>query len=107
MTWTKLDDGFWSHPKVLTAGNAAAGAYVRMLAYIGDHNLDGYVDDAAAKVIANAAQLRKLEECRLIERQGNGWLIPGYLEYNPSREQVKKERERSRERMAKLRRNGA
>lgn len=107
MTWTKLDDGFWSNPKVLAAGNAAAGAYARMLAYCGDHNLDGKVDDPGAKLIANAGQLRKLEEVGLVERQENGWLIPGYLEFNPSKEQVEKDRARSRERMRKLRANGA
>lgn len=107
MTWTKLDDAFWSNPKVVAAGNAATGAYARMLSYCGDHNTDGKVEDAPAALIATRGQLAKLEEHGLIERNGNGWIVPGYLEFNPSKAQVEKERVRARERMANVRANKA
>ena len=38
-------------------------------------------------------------------RNGSGFYIPDYLEYNPSAAQVRKDRELARERQAKRRRN--
>ena len=84
MTWTKLDDSFWSNPKVTAVGNEAAGAYARMLSYCGDHLTDGRVPPEMAKFIARPAILRKLEEFSFIVANGTGYLIPDFLEFNPS-----------------------
>lgn len=92
VTWTKLDDGFWSNPKVEDVGNEAAGAYVRMLSYCGQHLSDGRVKETAAKYITTARVLKKLTEFGFIERNGAGWVIPDYLDFNPSKEKVEAKR---------------
>ena len=89
MTWTKLDDAFWSNPKVQEVGNEAAGAYARMLSYCGDHLTDGKVTEQAALFITRQKVLRVLEQHNFIERNGKGWVIPDYLDFNPSREEEK------------------
>lgn len=96
MTWTKLDDAFWSNPKVEGVGNEAAGAYCRMLSYCGDHLTDGRVSESAARYITKPKVLARLEEGGFIERNGDGWVIPDYLEFNPSRETVESKRKRDR-----------
>lgn len=106
MPWVKLDDGFWANPKVLAVGNEAAGAFARILSYCGQQLTDGHVDDQTAKYIAKASVYRKLEAHGFIERNGQGWQIPDYLEFNPSREKVEKERAAARKRMANVRGNG-
>ncbi len=106
MAWVKLDDSFWSNPKVVAVGNEAAGAYVRMLSYCGQHLTDGKVDESVAKFIAKPAILRKLEEFSFLVHQGEAYLIPDYLDFNPSSEQVEGDRAAARERMRKLRANG-
>jgi hypothetical protein len=89
VTWTKLDDAFWSHPKVIAAGNEAAGAYVRMLSYCGKHLTDGHIPEDIAKFIAKPSALQRLAEHEFIQRNGSGWVIPDYLEFNPSAEKAK------------------
>lgn len=92
MTWAKLDDGFWVNPKVVTAGNAAAGAFARMLSYCGNQDTDGHIPTDIARFIGTPKQLRELSEAGLIEQTPNGWLIPDYLEFNPSRAEVEAKR---------------
>lgn len=72
MTWTRLDDGFHDHPKIVEAGNEAVGAYVRMLSYCGKQLTDGYVPDPVARGIARPAVLTRLLETNLIEQNGRG-----------------------------------
>jgi len=92
VTWTKLDDGFYDHPKVEAVGNEAAGAYVRMLSYCGRQLTDGHVPDGKARYITRPKILERLAEHGFIERNGTGWVIPDYLEFNPSRDQVEEAR---------------
>lgn len=92
MPWVKLDDSFWANPKVVAVGNEAAGAYARMLSYCGQHLTDGAVDDATLKFITRAPIRKRLEEHGFIERNGKGWVIPDYLDFNYSREQVESKR---------------
>lgn len=106
MAWTKLDDGFWSNPKIVAAGNEAAGAYVRCLSYCGQHGTDGKVPIDVARFIARPKVLDQLLEVSLLEQNGSGYVIPDYLEFNPSAEKVAEERAAARDRMARIRSKG-
>lgn len=88
MSWVKLDDKFWGNPKVQIVGNEAAGAFVRMLSFCGDHLTDGKVPEATAQFIAQPETLDVLEEYGFIQRNGIGYLIPDFLEFNPPRSEV-------------------
>jgi hypothetical protein len=103
VTWTRLDDDFWSNPKVVAVGNEAAGAYARMLSYCGRHLTDGRVPAETASFITRPTVIRRLEEYSFIVRNGAGYVIPDYLEFNPSREKVLAERRKAAERQAKSR----
>lgn len=79
----KLDTNFWSHPKVLAAGEPAAVLYQQMAMYCMDHTTDGYVPDAQLPRFGVARlrqRLTALADVGLIERHGGGWLVPGYVE---------------------------
>ena len=43
MSWSKLDDRYAFHRKVLAAGNEAVGAMHRMIAYASGEGTDGLV----------------------------------------------------------------
>jgi len=88
MPWVKLDDSFWANPKVVEAGNEAVGAYVRMLSYCGQQLTDGHIKDSVAKVIATPRVCKRLVDHGLLERNGRGWDIPDFLDFNPSKEKV-------------------
>lgn len=60
MTWTKLDDGFWSNPKIAAAGNEAAGVYVRALTWCAAHSGEPRIPAAAMMVLARR---RAVVEC--------------------------------------------
>jgi hypothetical protein len=104
--WTRLDDTFWSNPKIEGVGNEAAGIYARMLSYCGRHS-DGDVPERIADYIAadNDTALEKLAEVGLIKKRKSVWLIPRYLDYNISREQDELRRQQNAERQRRWREN--
>jgi hypothetical protein len=93
MTWTKLDDGFWMHPKIVHAGNEAVGVFARLLSYCGNYLTDGTVPGAVALYIAGgqAELLEKLERADLIRlTPETGFVeIPDWHDYNPSKAEAK------------------
>ena len=95
MTWVKIDDTFWMNPKVVMAGEAATGVFVRLLAYCGCYLTDGLVPGPMVDAITrNRKALDALEERGLIERLESGSvLIPKYLEYNRSKAEIEEDRE--------------
>ena len=104
MTWTKLDDGFWSNPTIEDVGNEAAGVYVRMLSYCGQHLTDGRVPASAAKFIAcRRKPLTALVSAGLLVRRGEDYTVVGFLDFNPSKDEVE---ERRKVRAAAGRRGG-
>lgn len=106
MPWVKLDDQLWAKPKVIAAGNEATGAYCRMLSYCGAQLTNGHVSGEVAGFIAAPPVLDALVEHTFVTRNGDGGLlIPDYLDFNPSKQQVEEERAKARERMKKKRRN--
>lgn len=59
MAWARLDDQFWSNPKIESAGNAAAGLFARALCYCSAHGTDGFVPRQIAGRLA--ARSRSIE----------------------------------------------
>jgi hypothetical protein len=111
VTWTKLDDGFWMHPKVIVAGNAAAGVFARMLSYCGCYLTDGRIPSGVAETIAGRDKnaVDKLIAAGLVEVHDGDVFIPQFLEHNRSKEQVEEDRAKRRANGSKggsARRNG-
>lgn len=115
MSWGKLSDQFHSHPKVIAGGNEVAGVYARAISYCADYSTDGFVSGEWAKQIAKPRVLDRVtatglwitveagENRTVSERKDsgnrtlpdvflkilyNGFFIPDYLHYNPSRVEV-------------------
>jgi hypothetical protein len=92
MSWFKLDDNFHSHPKVLAAGNAAVGLFVRCGSYCSHYLTDGHVSAPVARRYGRAADIERLVESELWVPNGDGYWMPDYLEYNPSGDEVRAQR---------------
>jgi hypothetical protein len=104
VTWTKLDDAFWSDPEVDFLGNEAAGVFVRMLSYCGQHLTNGHVPANVVRYITTKRKLLDaLEGQGFVRPNGDGYFIPQYLKHNPSRETVLEQRRKDAERKAKSR----
>lgn len=100
MPWVKMDDRFWSHPKVTRAGNESAGIFARCLSYCGSHLTDGRVPmDVALFIAGSREKVEAVVDADLLEQLPSGDLyVRDYADYNPLREQVEAERESRRQR---------
>jgi hypothetical protein len=105
MPWFRLEDSFHNHPKVHQAGNAAIGLWVRCGTYSAQYLTDGHVPTDLARRYGRTREIDALRDAHLWVDNGDGFLIPDYLEYNPSKKQVLADRAAARERQAKRRRN--
>lgn len=131
MAWTKLDDRFAEHPKVLAVGPLGMVVHVRAMGYVARNLTDGFIPrdmvrtfTAGFESIAvrrssleaeGAAMSETMEDAMVVdwprllvdaglwERAKGGFRIHDHLEYNPSREQVEAERRATAERVTRWR----
>ena len=92
MTWFRVDDRFADHPKVEEAGNAAVGLWVRCATYSAGYLLDGAVPAAVARKYGTRKEIDRLILARLWVPADCGFVMPDFLDYNPSGEDVKRRR---------------
>lgn len=93
MTWARLDDGFGEHPKVVGLSDAAYRLHVNAICYSARNLTDGVVPVGALRSLGKTGKsVTELTTCGLWEPGDGGYLIHDYLDYNPSREQVERER---------------
>lgn len=100
MAWVKVDDQFFRHPKVLAAGRDARDLYLVGLCYCAQSLTDGFIPDAAIRVLAAEAEIdtgiasaARLIGVGLWEVVEGGYIVHDYLEYQPSKEKVVETRE--------------
>lgn len=107
MTWVRLDDGFPDHPKVAAAGPLAAWLYVCGLAYSARLLTDGFIPAAQARRLADVPEAGalavRLVEVGLWEVAKGGYRIHDYLDYQPSAERIRHDREQGARRQAEWR----
>lgn len=107
MPWTKIDDQFYDHPKVVAAGPLGVALFVCSLSYCARHLTDGFITATQAKRLIDVEDPLEVAEqlvaVGLWERRDGGYQVHDYLEYNPSAAQVKAQRAANAERQAKWR----
>lgn len=119
MTWFKIDDSAHMHPKVIAAGNAALGLWLRCGAYSAQHLTEGHVPAVVAKQYGTAPQARKLvavglwhehgHDCTRCDQPSAGdYVVHDFFEAgrNATRAQVEANRTAAAERKAKSRARG-
>lgn len=112
MPWARLDDEFFTHPKVREAWRtrAAIGLYALALSYSMRHGTEGqvptqFVADQLPNRRECAAAVAALVGAGLWESNGDGaWTIHDFLDYNPSRSDIEARRESDRQRKQEARR---
>lgn len=109
MTWLRVDDGFPEHHKIQALTDKAFRLHVTAMCSSARRLSDGHLSDldvTVCRMVAGKARVnhvQELEQRGLWKRNGNGYLINDYLEYNPSAERVKEQRERGAERVRRHR----
>lgn len=103
MTWGKLDDGFWRHPKVRAAARrdqAAVGLFAQAISLASEYETDGRITQHDLEELCpNSRRRRKLVgllvKCRLLDRVDDGFFqIHDYLVYNPSKAELDEARQK-------------
>jgi hypothetical protein len=105
VTWFKVDDNLAFHAKVVQAGNAAMGMWVRAGSWCAQQLTDGFVPDHMVGTLGTKGQAKALVEAGLWHREGKGYRFHQWNEdgRQPTRESVEKDRTEARERMRKAR----
>jgi len=107
MAWVKIDDQFADHPKVLAAGPLASWLYVCGLTYCGRYLTDGWIPRSQVKKLADVDNAMVLAERLVIiglwDETEDGFIVHDYLEYNPTREDVKAYRDANAKRQSEWR----
>lgn len=103
MTWFKVDDGFWSHPKTATLSDAAVTLWVRAGSYSCQHLTDGFVKSGALRLLGDPEAVGELVAADLWHEVDGGWVFHDWDEYQETSDAVKKRREEARERQRKFR----
>ncbi|MFC5184392.1 hypothetical protein [Actinomadura harenae] len=103
MTWFKVDDTLAFHRKVVAAGNAAMGLWVRAGSWSAQQLTDGFVPKHMVASLGTRGQAEKLVAVGLWEHAEGGYVFHGWNERQPTRQQVEQEREAARERMRRRR----
>jgi hypothetical protein len=111
MTWFKVDDNYWSHPKVMFQSLEASGLWVRAASWTANHLTDGRIPVKVAHMIipkrprAIDALADELEASGMWLRDGDAWVFHDWQEYQPTRAKVEEERAQARSRMRRVRAN--
>jgi hypothetical protein len=92
MSWVRIDDTMTFNHKIVAAGNAAVGAWIRLSAYSSAHGLDGKIPDSVARMIASRKELEAAMGANLLHRIDDGYEVHDFLEYNPSAAEVAERR---------------
>lgn len=105
MTWLKVDDGFYSHPKVLTIPRAlraeALGTWILCATWSADKLTDGHIPIHMVEELGGTlAGAGALADVRLWRRLKTEFVFVNWEEWQYTREQVEGNRERERKRKA-------
>lgn len=106
MAYFKVEDTLAFHPKVLRAGNAAMGLWVRAGAYCTQQLTDGRVPEDMIRTLGGtAADAQRLVDAGLWERDRGGFVFHEWAESgrNWTRAQVESRRKADRRRQQKHR----
>jgi hypothetical protein len=107
--WFKVDDAFWSHPKVIELSPEAGFLWVRAGSYAAQHLTDGVITLGALRMLGAARESAdELVLAGLWSQVDNRtWVFHDWAGYQPTREQVEADRAKEREKKRVQRERGA
>jgi hypothetical protein len=92
MPWFKVDDSLAFHAKVVAAGNAPLGLWIRAGAWCAQQLTDGHVPAHMIRAFGTSGQAAALVKAGLWERTDDGYCFHDWLDYQPTAAEVQAER---------------
>lgn len=106
MTWFKIDDSMWSHPKVMLCSDAAIALWARAGSFSCDKLTDGFIHRAYLPSLrATEKAAAELVAAGLWEPVDDGWRFHDWADYNETGDEVEAKKAAARERMRRVRAN--
>lgn len=100
MPWVRLDDGLHHNVKLAGLTSNAFRLWVHSLTFSAEKLTDGHISPAELPLVWPHASSRTLNKAvdELVhsgcwDSNGNGWVVPDFLEFNPSADEVRARRE--------------
>ena len=105
MTWFKVDDSFYDHPKVFDAPDCAVALWTRAGTWSARNLTDGFVPAGMPARLCDDPDtaVKELVRRGLWSRVKDGFRFHDWSEYQPSRESVERERLAAAERQRRRR----
>lgn len=107
MTWARIDDGYFDHPKISGLSQDAQLLHLRAILYSSRFLTDGVVPAHLLKVFVKKRVekvVKELISCSLFVQKSDGnYEIKDYLEYQSSKKDVEELKEEARKRAQKYR----
>lgn len=110
MVWFRVDDVLPFHQRVIEAGNAAMGLWVRAGAWSSGQLTDGFIPTSIARQMGTATEIKRLVAAGLWTREGDaGYRFHAWAEdgtgskRQPTRAEVESQRKAERDRKAAYR----
>ena len=109
MTWFRVDDTFYSHPKVIAAGNAATGLWIRGGTWCAQHLTDGHITTESARSLGTRKEINRLVEVGLWIEEPGGYEFHAWKpgERQPTADEVKERHARTSDERRKAGTKGA
>lgn len=85
MTWLRIEDGTAEHPKIVGLSDAAFRLWLNGLCYASRYSTDGFLPDSAVAQWGRVKARSQLLELGLWTRNGAGYAIHDFLDYNPTK----------------------
>ena len=104
MSWFKVDDQFFSHPKALMCSTRALGVWVLMGSWSSQQLTDGFIPQGALGIVrATDEDVAELVAAGLLGKAKCGWKMHDFAAYNPASEKVKSDRAKEADRKRRWR----
>lgn len=105
MTWFKVDDSFYDHPKVFDASDAAVALWTRAGSWAARNLTDGFVPSGLLARLSGdpVSASKELVDRGLWKRTKGGFQFHDWAEYQPSKERVEADRKAAAIRQANYR----
>ena len=106
MTWFRIDDGFYDHPKVqklldMTRGRSAIALWTLAGSWSSKHLTDGNVTRFVCKRLGfSPSDAKALVECGLWKQTENGYVFHDWTDCNQPRSEVEASRKRSKNKVS-------
>lgn len=94
MSWVRVDDKAWSHPKFASLSGNAVKLWLFALCWSNGHETDGHIPTQVLRILGgNKSDAAALCAAGLWIKIDAGWEIHDFLKYQPSAEENRRRRE--------------